>query len=100
MLKVDKETLKRMERKYPGIGEEILYFEKAKLPVCTRCGSENTADVQCGIIGRTINITAATTKFKLIVNGPRPGRFFCNVCKKFFNQKRSGERTARRGRGK
>jgi len=55
------------------------------LPACSRCGSENTADVQCGIIGRTINIAAATTKVKLIPNGPKAGACFCNTCNEFFN---------------
>jgi hypothetical protein len=65
MLKVDKENLGEMEIKYPGIRETILHFEETKLPVCPRCGSDDTASVQSGIIGRTINISAATTKFKL-----------------------------------
>ena len=85
MLKIDKEALDHMEKEYPGIGEAILRFEKTTLPVCSRCVSENTAAVQCGIIGRTINIAAATTKFKLIANGPKPGAYFCNTCNEFFN---------------
>ena len=85
MLKINKETLDHIEKQYPGIGKTILYFEKATLPVCSRCGSEDTADVQCGIIGRTINIAAATTKFKLIANGPKPGKYFCNACNECFN---------------
>lgn len=85
MLKIDKETLDHMEKGSPGIGETILRFDEATLPVCSGCGSENTADVQCGIVGRTANIAAATTKFKLIANGPKPGKYFCNVCNEFFN---------------
>ena len=85
MLKVDKETLDRMETGYPGIVETILEFEQAPLPACSRCRSEDTADVQCGIVGRTINIAAATTKFKLIANGPKPGNHFCNTCNELFN---------------
>jgi hypothetical protein len=88
MLKIDKETFDHMEKGHPGIGETILRFEEATLPVCSRCGSENTADVQCGIIGRTINIAAATTNFKLIANGPKPGKYFCNTCNEFFNWNR------------
>jgi hypothetical protein len=38
-----------------------------------------------GIIGRTITIAAATTKFKLIPNGRRLGDYFYNACKAFFN---------------
>ncbi len=60
-------------------------FETGTHPVCSHCGSANTADVGCGIIGRTINIAAATTKFKLIVDGPAPGKSFCNTCNEFFN---------------
>ena len=86
MLKIDKKRLNHLEKKYPGIRESILRFDKAVLPVCTRCESKDTADVQCGIIGRTINIAAATTKIKLIANGPKPGKYFCNACEKFFNE--------------
>jgi len=85
MLKIDKQTLDHIEIQYRGIRETILQFEEAKLPACRRCRSEDTADVQCGIIGRTINIAAATTKFKLFANGPKPGRYFCNACNEFFN---------------
>ena len=85
MLKINKESLDHIEMQYPGIGKTILYFERATLPVCSRCESENTADVQCGIIGRTINIAAATTKFKLIPNAPKPAEYFCNACDKFFD---------------
>jgi hypothetical protein len=38
-----------------------------------------------GIIGRAISIAAATTKFKLIPNGPKPGKYFCYICDKFFD---------------
>ena len=51
--------------------------------MCARCGSTKTAGVHCGIVGRTINLAAATTKFKLIANGPRPGQYFCNACNEF-----------------
>jgi len=87
MLKVDKQTLDHMESDYPGIRKTILYFENAKLPACPNCRSKNTADVQVGIIGRTISIAGATTKFKLIPNGPKPGDYFCHACNKFFNVK-------------
>lgn len=86
MLKIDKERLDHMEKQYPGIVEQILFREEATLPVCSRYGSENTAKVACGIIGRTIYIAAATTKFKLIPNGPKPGAYyFCNTCNEFFD---------------
>jgi hypothetical protein len=86
VLKFEKKRLKELERTYPGIVESILHFDKASLPLCPRCGSENTANVQVGTIGRAINIAAATTKLKLIANGPKPGRYFCNACDRFFNK--------------
>ena len=85
MLKFTQEQIERLELIYPGIKDQILWFENAILPVCSYCTSEDTADVQIGIIGRTINICAATTKFKLINYGPRPGRYFCNTCRRFFD---------------
>ena len=85
MLTVDNATLNRLDKRYPGIRKTILAFEKAALPACARCGSRDTADVGCGVIGRTIDIAAATTKFKLLPNGPAPGRYFCNTCQEFFD---------------
>jgi hypothetical protein len=83
MLRVGQERLDEMEKQYPGIIRTILYFENAKLPACFGCGSEDTADVQRGLIGRTVNIATATTKFKLIPGGPAP-KYFCNTCGRFF----------------
>ena len=85
MLKITKAALNEMEKQHPGITKTIRHYENASLPVCPRCGSENTATVACGIIGRTIYLAAATTKFKLIANGPKPGKYFCNACEQFFN---------------
>lgn len=85
MLKIDKETLDHMEMQHPRITETIRHFEDAKLPACSLCGSTDTASVGCGVIGRTIYLASATTKFKLIPNGPRPGEYFCNTCEKYFN---------------
>jgi hypothetical protein len=87
MLKVDDEWIARVEARYPGFTENVRRFEEAALPVCSHCGSEDTADVQCGVIGRTIHIAAATTKFKLLANGPKPGEFFCNACGQYFGEK-------------
>jgi hypothetical protein len=81
----DKDVLDQMEEQHPGIKEQILRFRNAELPACPRCGSEDTASVQCGIIGRTIYIAAATRKVRLIANPPKPGRFFCNACKEYFD---------------
>ena len=86
MLNVNQQWIKQVEQRYPGIGRLIRRFEEADLPVCSHCGSDNTADVQCGVVGITIHLAAATTKFKLLFNGPKPGRYFCNACAKFFGK--------------
>lgn len=85
MLRFDLDSLASLESQYPGIIDSIRRFEEAVIPSCPFCNSGDTADVQVGIIGRTINIAAATTKFHLIPNPPKPGNFFCNSCKKYFN---------------
>jgi len=85
MLKVDQKTLDRMESQYKGIVEIILRYEEDELPPCPRCKSEDTAYVSVGIVGRSINLAAATTKIKLIPNGPKRGKYFCNSCEKYFN---------------
>jgi hypothetical protein len=86
VLKVNDKTIDRMEEQHPGIKEQIFRFENAELPPCSHCGSEDTADVQVGIIGRTIYIASATSKFTLIPNGPKPGSYRCNSCKKYFGE--------------
>ncbi len=86
MLKVDQKTLDKMESQYEGILKTIMYFENASVPACPHCGSNNTADVQVGIIGRTIYLAAATTKVTLVPNmKDRLGEYFCNECRKFFD---------------
>jgi len=92
MLKLNQNHLDDMERQHKGILEQIMRFENAELPPCLHCGSEDTADVQVGIIGRTIYISAATSKFSLIPNGPRPGRYRCNSCKKYFGEESEADR--------
>lgn len=84
MLKTDTMALRHLEEKYSGIGETIRSFEGMALPACPRCRSTDTASVNCGVIGRTIALAGATTKFRLIANGPKPGSYFCNVCEMFF----------------
>ena len=86
MLKISEQAIEQMEVNYPGIKEQIMRFENAILPRCVHCGSASTADVQIGLIGRTINISAATTKFKLVPFPPKQARYFCNSCGKFFNE--------------
>ena len=84
MLKVNKETLNKLEGMYSGITEQIMGFENAVLPLCPDCKSDNTANVQVGVIDRTINIVGATTKIRLVANVPKPGDYFCNDCKNYF----------------
>jgi hypothetical protein len=82
--KIDQATMDRMENSYPGISEQIRRFDAAKFPACPSCASTDTASVQVGVTGRTINLSAATTKFHLRANG-RPGDYFCTACKSYFN---------------
>ena len=84
MLKIDRLKLDKLETGYPGITEEILRFDAAQVPRYVRCGAENTAAVYVGLVGRSINISAATTKFKLIANRPKPDNYFCHDCDQFF----------------
>ena len=86
MLQANQKTLDDMERRYPGIMASIMEFENAELPACPLCGSDNTAEVQVGIMGRTIYIVGATTKAKLVPNvANKLGEYFCNECHKFFD---------------
>ena len=84
ILKVTAAELESLERSYPGIREQILGFEEASVPACSCCGSSDTAEVQVGVIGRTINIAYATTRVKLIGSAPKLGPYFCHVCDDFF----------------
>jgi hypothetical protein len=86
MLKIDEDELDEKERMYPDIKKQVYSFENADLPTCAHCGSEDTASVQIGLIGRTIFLASATTKLKLIANGPKPGEYFCNQCEAFFSK--------------
>jgi len=75
-----------MEDSYPDITEQIRRFAEAELPSCPHCGSDNTASVQVGIIGRAITIAASTPKVKLVPNAKdKLGLYFCNACGKYFN---------------
>jgi hypothetical protein len=84
MLKVDQASIDRMESSYAGIAEQIRHFDTAELPSCPHCNSSDTASMQVGLVQRAMNIAAATTKFHLIPNGPKPGHYFCNDCKRCF----------------
>jgi len=85
MLKIGKRAIMHLESQYLGIAEQIEYFERAILPECGHCRSADTAVVQIGIIGRTIAIAGATSKFHLIPNGPKPDAYWCNGCRQFFH---------------
>ena len=64
MLKVSETSIRNMEKRYPGIEEQIFHFENMEIPPCPNCASTDTARIQAGVIGRTMSITMATTKFK------------------------------------
>ena len=75
-----------IEDNYPDITEQIRRFAEAELPACPHCGSENTASVQVGAVGRAITMAASTPKVKLVPNAKdKLGIYFCNNCKKYFN---------------
>jgi len=84
MIRKTEYEIKQLESQYAGITAQIWRFEQADLPACPVCGSTDTASVQIGVIGRTINIGAATTKFHLMLNENDKGIYFCNVCRKQF----------------
>ena len=87
MLKnLDKERLDKLERDYPGITNSIRHFEEADIPLCPHCGSNDTAMVQSGIIGRTIAIVGMTRKVFLLPNGPAPGKYYCRRCRHYFDR--------------
>ena len=87
MIKVSQTTILKMEAQYPGITEQIMHYENEALPICPLCGSENTASVQVGIIGRTIYLATATSKFHLLPNRNEEPEFYCNHCRKYFPKK-------------
>jgi hypothetical protein len=84
MLKVSQKYIDDLEQQYPGIRESIMYFENAELPACPHCGSDDTASVQVGAVGRLLAILRATSKVTMVANGPKPGEYFCNKCRKHF----------------
>jgi hypothetical protein len=75
---MDQKFIKRYEgyeRDYPGITEQIWTFEQMRLPRCIRCGSADTADVQIGVVGRTMVIRCATKKPSSSPGDPAQGNF-------------------------
>lgn len=89
MLKITAQELQRYESLYSGIRETIMHFEANELPICPRCDSDDSSLVEAGIIGRTIHIAAATTKFHLVPNYEFDlhGPYYCNACKMYFGSK-------------
>ncbi len=85
MLMTSEEGLDLMEERDPGIKKRILEIEAKALPACVHSGADDTASVGIGIVGRSMRIAGATTKYHLIAGGPKPGAFFCNSCREYFN---------------
>jgi hypothetical protein len=84
MIKVDESFIRGVEERYPGFRETLEYYESLRVPRCAACGSDATAKVVSGLIGRTMHLAAATTKVKLLPNG-RPTDFFCTACDRVFS---------------
>jgi hypothetical protein len=84
-LRIDSQRLASMERDYPGITAQIHRYDCCDLPTCPNCCSNDTAAVHVGLVGRSMNIAFATTKFRLLANGPKPGAYYCNQCGRYFD---------------
>lgn len=84
MIKVSTDLIDKMEKIYPEIKGQIKWFENLNLPPCPVCAGTDVASVQVGIIGRTIHLALATTKFHLMLNYNGEGIYYCNTCRKFF----------------
>ncbi|MEE4194877.1 MAG: hypothetical protein V2J07_06740 [Anaerolineae bacterium] len=91
MTKELEERLAGMEENYPGITQQVMRFEQMKMPPCPFCGSEDTAIVQVGIIGRSISVAAASRKVTLVANSPKPGDYRCNDCRNYFTPEKNQE---------
>ena len=88
MLKVSETSIRNMEKRYPGITEQIQDFENMEIPPCPKCASADTARIQAGLVGRTFYIAMATTKFKLFPNYNGKGIYYCNSCNSQFGPKK------------
>jgi predicted RNA-binding Zn-ribbon protein involved in translation (DUF1610 family) len=62
-----------------------LSVQQQRCRSCPNCGSNDTAKVTSGVIGRTIHLAAATTRVKLVPN-QQAARFYCNACERFFDR--------------
>jgi len=85
MLKISEENLSKLDCDYPGVRDYLVKLEAKAMPECVHCDCEDTAEVNVGVIGRTIAMAQASSRFKLIPNGPKPGEYFCNGCRSFFD---------------
>lgn len=85
MLRITPLELARKDDAYPGLAAYVHALEANPLPPCPHCQSADTATVQYGIVGRSLSIAAATTKFRLHPNPPAPGKLYCNTCAQYFD---------------
>ena len=60
MLMTSEDGLDLMEERDPGIKKSILEIEAEVLPACAHCGSDDTASVGMGLVGRSMRIAGAT----------------------------------------
>lgn len=84
MFTITEQHLKRLNGVHPGFAEIARRFDSAHTPACPDCVSDNTTAVHVGAVGRAIELAAATTRFKLLVSGPKPGEWWCNVCERYY----------------
>ncbi|MGV8083775.1 MAG: hypothetical protein AB2L09_09125 [Coriobacteriia bacterium] len=82
---MDRDALAELDRQQPGIAHKVLTLEAAPLPVCPSCGSADTAAVECGVASSALCLAVATTKFRLVTEGPLPGAHYCNDCRQYFD---------------
>ena len=86
MIRLSEQQIANLEHYYDGITEQINSYEEMALPAFPRCGSDNTAVVEVGFVGRLNAIAAATSKVTMVMNLPRPGKYRCRACKTFFDE--------------
>lgn len=84
MILVSRDTIDRMEKRYPGITAQIYFYEKNQSPRCPECLIRDTAVVNVGFVGRSINIAMATSKYHLRANR-KVGNYYCNRCQVYFD---------------
>jgi DNA-directed RNA polymerase subunit RPC12/RpoP len=85
MLRVSRTWIDAVDEEYTGFSESVERWEASQLPRCPHCGSDETAKVSAGLVGRSIRLAAATTKIRLLANG-HPADYYCNRCKSYFNE--------------